>query len=73
MTDKETDKKEGGTKPEDSSSMGPGMFEMMKKCCPGEEAFSDCAAMMKKKMGAVASMPCCGQGTGKTKPKRSKK
>ncbi len=73
MTNKETDKKEEKTKPEGLGSMGPEMFEMMKKCCPGEGFFSDCAAMMRSKMGAMTSMPCCGADTGKTKSERRKK
>ena len=73
MVGEETDKKEDKTKSEGSGPTGPGMFEMMKKCCPDEGSFSDCAAMMKSKMGAMKSMPCCGLGIGKTKPERRKK
>ncbi len=71
MNGEETDKKEDKTKSESSDPMGLGMFEMMKKCCTGEEAFSDCAAMMKSKMGAI-NMPCCGLGIDKTKPEGDK-
>ncbi len=73
MNGEETDSKEGKTKSEGPCLTGSGMFEMIKKWCTGEEAFSDCAAMMKSKMGAMTSMPCCGPGTGKTKPERRKK
>jgi hypothetical protein len=70
MSTEETNKKEDGTKSESSGPMGSGMFEMMTKCCMGEEAFADCAAMMKNKMAAMASMPCCGPGTGENGPDR---
>ncbi len=73
MTGDETDNKEGKTKSEGPCPTRPMMFEMMKNCCAGEGTFSDCAAMMKRKMGAVTSMPCCGEVMGKTKPERSKK
>ncbi len=73
MNGEETDKKEDKTKSEGSDLTGLEMFEMMKKCCTGEEAFSDCAAMLKSRMGAMTSMPCCGPGIGKTKPERRKK
>ena len=73
MTCEKTDKKEEETKAECSGSMGPEMFEMMKKCCSGEGAFADCTAMMKSKMGAMTSVPCCGPGTGKTEPDRREK
>ncbi len=73
MTVEEKNNKEDKSKTANLGPMGPGMFEMMNKCCPGEKAFSDCAAMMKSKMGAMASMPCCGPGIGKTKPERRKK
>ena len=52
---------------------GHGMFEMMKKCCAGEEAFADCAAMMKSKMAVMTGIPCCGPDTEKTGPDRRKK
>ncbi len=68
MSAEETNKKEDRTKSQGSGPMGPGMFEMMTKCCRGEEAFAECAAMMKSKIAAMASMPCCGPGTGKTEP-----
>jgi hypothetical protein len=73
MASGKTNKKENKTKSEGSDPMGLGMFEMMKKCCPGEGAFSDCAAMIKSKMGAMTSMPCCGLDIGKNKPERRKK
>ncbi len=73
MTGEETDKKEDKTKSEGSGPRESGMFEMMKKCCTGEGAFPDCAAMMKSKMSAITSMPCCGQGTGKIEPDRREK
>ena len=70
MSTEETNKKEDKTKSESSGPMGSGMFEMMTKCCPGEEAFAGCAAMMKSKMAAMTSMPCCGPSTGKAEPDR---
>ncbi len=73
MTGEERDSKEGKTKSEGPCPTEHMMFEMMKKCCTGEGASSDCAAMMKRKMGAMTSMPCCGAVIGKTKPERSKK
>ena len=73
MSAEKTKKKEDKAKSESSGPMGPGMFEMMKKCCTGEEAFADCAAFMKSKMAAMTSMPCCGPGTGKTGPERREK
>jgi len=73
MTGKETNKNEDKTQSEGSSPKGSGMFEVMKKCCAGEGAFSDCAAMMKSKIGAMTSMPCCGPVMGKTEPERRKK
>jgi hypothetical protein len=73
MTDEATNRKDDKAKSEGSGPMGSGMFEIMKKCCAGEGAFSDCAAMMKNKMGAATSMPCCGADRGKTEPDRRKK
>ncbi len=73
MAVEEKNNKEDKSKTANWGPMGPEMFEMMKKCCPGEKDFSDCAAMMKNKMGAMANMPCCGPGIGKTKPERRKK
>ena len=73
MCAEETNKKEDRTKSESSGQMGSGMFEMMTKCCTGEEAFAGCAAMMKSKMAAMTSMPCCGPGTGKTGPDKREK
>jgi hypothetical protein len=70
MSTEETNKKEDRTKPESSGPMGPGMFEMMTKCRTGEKAFADCAAMMKSKMAAMTSMPCCGPGTEENGPDR---
>ena len=73
MSAEETNKKEDKAKSECSGPMGSGMFEMMKKCCTGEEVFADCAAMMKSKMGTMSKMLCCGPGTGKTgRDKRGK-
>jgi hypothetical protein len=73
MNCEETNKKEDKTKSEGSGPMGSGMFEMMKKCCTGEKAFSDCATMMKSKIGAMTSMSCCGPVTGKTEADRREK
>jgi hypothetical protein len=73
MTGEEANNKEDKTKSEGSGPMGSGMFEIMKKCCTGEGAFSDCAAIMESKMGAMTSMPCCGPGIGKTEPDRREK
>jgi hypothetical protein len=73
MSAEETNKTEDKTKSERSGPMGSGMFEMMTKCCTGKEAFADCAAMMKGKIAAMTSMPCCGPGTGKTGPDKRKK
>jgi hypothetical protein len=70
MSADETNKKEDRTESQSSGPMGSGMFEMMTKCCGGEEAFAECAAMMKSKMAAMTSTPCCGPGTGKVKPCR---
>ncbi len=66
MNAEETDKKEDKTKSEGMGPMGSGMFEMMGKCCNGEETFDECAAMMKGKMAAMKGMLCCGSDTGKT-------
>ena len=73
MSAEETNKKEDRTKSESSGQMGSGMFEMMTKCCTGEEAFAGCAAMMKSKMAATKSMPCCGPGTEKIEPEKREK
>jgi hypothetical protein len=73
MSAEGTNRKEDGTKSESSGPTGPGMFEMMRKCCTGEGAFAGCAAVMKSKMAAMAGMPCCGPGTGKTGPGRREK
>jgi hypothetical protein len=73
MTGEEANSKEDKTKSEGSGPMGFGMFEIMNKCCTGQGAFSDCAAIMKSKMGAMTSMPCCGPGIGKTEPDRREK
>ena len=73
MSAEETNKKEDRTKSESSGPMGSGMLEMMTLCCTGEGAFADCAAMMKSKMAAMTSTPCCGPGTGKTEPDRKEK
>ena len=73
MSAEETNKKADKTTSQGSGPMESGMFEMMKKCCTGEGAFSDCSAMMKSRMGAMTSMPRCGAGTGKTEPDRREK
>jgi hypothetical protein len=73
MNCEETNNKEDKTKSEGSGPRGSGMFEMMEKCCTGEGAFSDCAAIMKSKMGTMTSMPCCGTAKGKTEPDRREK
>ncbi len=60
MTGKETNKKENKAKSEGSGQTEFEMFEMMKKCCAGEGTFSDCATIVKSKIGAMSGMPCCG-------------
>lgn len=64
MTGEETSKKEDKAK-SDKSGTGPTGCEeldMMKTCYTGEGAFSDCAAMMASRMGAMTKMPCCRSG-----------
>ncbi len=73
MTAEGTNQKEDKTKSEGSGPMGPGMLDMMKKCCTSEGAFSDCAAMMKNRMGAMTTMPCCGSGIHQSEPDRREK
>ncbi len=73
MAGEETDKKQNKTKSEGSGPMGFGMFEMMQKFCTSEGVFSDCASMMRSKMGAKTGTPCCGPAKGKTKLERRKK
>lgn len=73
MSAEETTAKEDKTRSEGSEPMESGMFEMMKKCCTGEGASADCAAMMKSRMEAMTGMPCCGPGAEKTGPERGKK
>ena len=75
MSGEGTHKKEDKTK-SDKSGTAPdasGLFEMMKKCCIGEEKFSNCSAVLKSRMGAMTSMPCCGPGREKTGPDRREK
>lgn len=72
MTCKEAKKKED-QKSEGSGPAGSGMFEMMKKCCPGEEAFSDCSTMMKGMMETMRSHPCCAPKAKDAEPEEGKK
>ncbi len=73
MIAEETNKKEDKTKSEGSGPMESGMFETMKKCCPGEGAFSDCPTMMKGMMEKMRSHPCCAPKTKDTEPEEEKK
>jgi hypothetical protein len=68
MTAEETNRKENKAKAEisENNPKGTGTPDMMKACCTGEGAFTDCAAMMKSRMGTMANMPCCGPGIKKT-------
>jgi hypothetical protein len=45
-----------------------GMFEMMGKCCNGQDGFPDCTAMMKSMM-----QNCCEPKTENTKFEKQKK
>jgi len=73
MTGKETDNKEDRAKSEGSGSMGPEMFEMMKKCCTGMGGLTNCSTMMKDMMGKMKSHPCCSPGTEDIESERRKK
>ncbi len=64
MTAEETNKKEDKTKSTCSSPRGPGMLDVMEKCCSGEGAFADCSTMMKGMMETMRSHPCFSPGTG---------
>jgi hypothetical protein len=43
------------------AAMGPGMFEMMSKCCMGPGGGTDCSAMMKGMRETMKNGPC-GKG-----------
>jgi hypothetical protein len=73
MTAEETNKKEDKTKSEGSGPMGSGMLDVIKKCCSGEGAFSDCSTMMKGMMETMRGHPCCSPGTGDTESERREK
>ncbi len=73
MTGEERDSKEGKTKSAGPCPTEHMMFEMMKKCCPGEEAFSDCSTMVKGMMETMRSHPCCAPKAKDAEPEEGKK
>ncbi len=73
MNATEKSKREDKTKSEGSGPMESGMFEMMKGCCSGEGAFSDCSTMMKGMMETMRSRPCCAPKTKDAGPEEGKK
>ncbi len=73
MTCEEAKKKDDQTKSESPGPMGSEMFEMMKKCCTGEEAFSDCSAMMKGMMETMRGHSCCAPKTKGAEPEEGEK
>ena len=69
----ETDNKEYRTKSEGSGSMGPEMFDIMKKCCTGMGGPTDCSTMMRDMMEKMKSHPRCSPGTEDIESDRRKK
>ncbi len=73
MTCEEAKKKKDQTNSEGPGPMESGMFEMMKECCSGEGAFSDCSVMIKGMMETMRSRSCCAPKTKDTGPEEGKK
>ncbi len=55
------------------TQMGRGMFEMISKCCAGQDGSTDCSTMMKGMMETMRSRPCCAPQTKDTGPEEGKK
>jgi hypothetical protein len=49
---------------------GHGMFEMMSKCCTGQDGSPDCSAIMKGMMEAMKGHSGCSPKTGDVGPER---